>query len=145
VPGHTHLVLDSPRSGTACTADFGHACGRQAPRDAEGTHVGKLFDFCKGLLWRCQDDGTPIYARRLRTAEASRRIGRCWHRYHAVLSMAVEAASRRHAGVIHLSGHSGRTHAGDACGLGGLAANAARTRPGAAARRPVPLTIAPAG
>lgn len=158
VPGHTHLVLDSPHSGTAYPGDFDHACGRQALRDAEDTHVEKLFAFCtglgvawvealfprsyldpnrdlcevdvdmldgpwsgpqpatpaqqakvrlgKGLVWRCLDDGTPIYTRHLRTTEVRRRIDRCWHPYHAALDLAVEAAARRHGGVIHLNCHS---------------------------------------
>lgn len=158
LPGRTALVLDSPHSGTAYPPDFGHACSRAALRDAEDTHVERLFDFApglgvawvealfprsyldtnrglaeidaamlsgpwpgvhpateaeqakvrlgKGLLWRCLDDGTPIYDRLLSPAEVQTRIDRCWHPYHTALARAVEAASQRHGGVIHLNCHS---------------------------------------
>jgi N-formylglutamate deformylase len=158
LPGRTHLVLDSPHSGTHYPADFDHACSRAALRDAEDTHVEKLFDFCgetgvawvealfprsyldtnrdlceidttlmhgpwdgpvpvtaaqqakvrlgKGLLWRCLDDGTPIYGRLLHPWQVRQRIERFWQPYHAALAEAIEQAWQRHGGVIHLNCHS---------------------------------------
>jgi N-formylglutamate deformylase len=53
VPGSTPLVLDSPHSGVHYPADFAHACDPQALRQAEDTHVEKLYDFAPalGVAW----------------------------------------------------------------------------------------------
>jgi N-formylglutamate deformylase len=49
IPGSAPLVLDSPHSGVAYPADFGHACELAVLRQAEDTHVEKLYDFAPGL------------------------------------------------------------------------------------------------
>jgi N-formylglutamate deformylase len=51
--GHTPLVLDSPHSGVDYPEDFGHACDMQVLRQAEDTHVEKLYDFAPqlGAAW----------------------------------------------------------------------------------------------
>ena len=49
IPGTTALVLDSPHSGVTYPDDFRHACDPQALRQAEDTHVEKLYDFAPGL------------------------------------------------------------------------------------------------
>lgn len=49
IAGTTALVLDSPHSGVEYPLDFAHACDRQALRQAEDTHVEKLYDFAPGL------------------------------------------------------------------------------------------------
>ena len=53
IPGTTPLVLDSPHSGVAYPPDFGHACDFAALRQAEDTHVEKLYDFAPslGVAW----------------------------------------------------------------------------------------------
>lgn len=53
IPGRTPLVLDSPHSGIAYPADFGHACDLAILRQAEDTHVEKLYDFAPhlGVAW----------------------------------------------------------------------------------------------
>ena len=53
VPGSTALVLDSPHSGTDYPADFGFACDGLLLRQAEDTHVEKLYDFAPelGIAW----------------------------------------------------------------------------------------------
>jgi N-formylglutamate deformylase len=53
LPGSTHLVLDSPHSGTDYPADFAHACELPVLRRAEDTHVEKLYDFAQamGAAW----------------------------------------------------------------------------------------------
>jgi N-formylglutamate deformylase len=53
VPGRTPLVFDSPHSGTAYPADFGHACDAASLRHAEDTHVEKLYAFAPslGIAW----------------------------------------------------------------------------------------------
>src|SRR5436190_1144490 len=53
IPGNTPLVLDSPHSGIAYPEDFGAACDMQALRQAEDTHVEKLYDFAPalGVAW----------------------------------------------------------------------------------------------
>jgi N-formylglutamate deformylase len=53
VPGTGPLVLDSPHSGTRYPDDFGFACDLAGLRQAEDTHVEKLYDFCPalGVAW----------------------------------------------------------------------------------------------
>jgi N-formylglutamate deformylase len=158
VPGTAALVLDSPHSGIDYPEDFRHACDMRALRQAEDTHVEKLYDFApamgiawiealfprayldanrncteidesmidapwpgdivsdekalgkvrlgKGLLWRCTDDGVPIYSRKLSVAEVQSRIERCWTPYHAAVAQAIEDAHGRHGYAIHINCHS---------------------------------------
>jgi N-formylglutamate deformylase len=53
IPGTTPLVLDSPHSGVDYPDDFRHACDPLALRQAEDTHVEKLYDFVPalGVAW----------------------------------------------------------------------------------------------
>jgi N-formylglutamate deformylase len=53
LPGSAPLVLDSPHSGVAYPADFRHACELDVLRQAEDTHVEKLYDFAPalGVAW----------------------------------------------------------------------------------------------
>jgi N-formylglutamate deformylase len=53
LPGRTPLVFDSPHSGTVYPADFDHACDRVLLRQAEDTHVEKLYAFAPslGIAW----------------------------------------------------------------------------------------------
>ncbi|MBC7435289.1 MAG: N-formylglutamate amidohydrolase [Bdellovibrionales bacterium] len=53
LPGTTPLVLDSPHSGTDYPADFLHSCELPQLRNAEDTHVEKLYDFAPalGVAW----------------------------------------------------------------------------------------------
>jgi N-formylglutamate deformylase len=60
----------------------------------------------KGLVWRCTDDGVPIYDRKLTAAEVRQRIERCWRPYHAAVEEAINAAHARHGYSIHLNCHS---------------------------------------
>ncbi|MGZ5787295.1 MAG: N-formylglutamate amidohydrolase, partial [Ramlibacter sp.] len=51
--GSTPLVLDSPHSGVDYPDDFGHACDMLVLRQAEDTHVEKLYDYAPemGAAW----------------------------------------------------------------------------------------------
>ncbi|MEJ7931969.1 N-formylglutamate amidohydrolase [Ramlibacter sp. AN1015] len=60
----------------------------------------------KGLVWRCTDDGQPIYDRRLSVAEVQARIDRCWTPYYAAVQAAIDAAHARHGYSIHINCHS---------------------------------------
>lgn len=75
----------------------------------------------KGLVWRCTDDGEPLYDRRLTVAEVQDRIARCWQPYHAAVAGAIDAAHARHGYSIHLNCHSmpavSGSHATDFPGL----------------------------
>lgn len=75
----------------------------------------------KGLVWRCTDDGLPIYSRRLSVAEVQRRIANCWRPYQAAVARAVDAAHARHGFGIHINCHSmpavAASHATDFPGL----------------------------
>ena len=146
IPGSAPLVLDSPHSGVDYPADFRPACDLATLRQAEDTHVEKLYDFApgagrrvdrgavpaqlpgrqpqhhrdrrrrcwrtpwagavatdpamlskvrlgKGLIWRCTDDGVPIYDRKLTAAEVRARIDNCWRPYHAAVAQAIDAGA----------------------------------------------------
>jgi N-formylglutamate deformylase len=75
----------------------------------------------KGLVWRCTDEGLPIYARKLPAAELRQRIERCWRPYHEAVAAAIESAHARHGYSIHLDCHSmpsvAGSHATDFPGL----------------------------
>ncbi|AVT22063.1 N-formylglutamate amidohydrolase [Paracidovorax avenae] len=60
----------------------------------------------KGLIWKCTDEGLPIYDRPLSVAEGRARIERCWRPYHAAVQQAIEAAHARHGYSLHLNCHS---------------------------------------
>jgi N-formylglutamate deformylase len=60
----------------------------------------------KGLIWRCTDDGVPIYAGPLPPATLEARIEQCWKPYHAAVARAIEAAHARHGYSIHINCHS---------------------------------------
>jgi N-formylglutamate deformylase len=47
--GTTPLVLDSPHSGVLYPEDFGHICEMAVLRQAEDTHVEKLYEFAPAL------------------------------------------------------------------------------------------------
>ncbi len=53
LPGTTPLVLDSPHSGVVYPADFNYSCDLAVLRQAEDTHVEKLYDFAPalGVAW----------------------------------------------------------------------------------------------
>jgi len=148
------LVLDSPHSGEWYPDDFDHAPARQIVRQAEDTHVSRLWAHAPaqgatlveahfprayidanrsladidtellsdawpdpvspsrkteqgiGLVWRVARTGTPMYARKLTSAEVRARIERCWRPYHAALDAAMDAAHRAFGGVWHIDCHS---------------------------------------
>lgn len=60
----------------------------------------------KGLIWRCTDDGAPLYDRKLTVAEVRKRIDSCWKPYHLAVASAIEAAHARHGYSIHVNCHS---------------------------------------
>jgi len=60
----------------------------------------------KGLVWRCTDDGTPLYGRKLRPEEVARRIERCWRPYHEAVARAIDEAHARHGYSLHVNCHS---------------------------------------
>jgi len=60
----------------------------------------------KGLVWRCTDDGVPLYSRKLRAEEVVRRIERCWRPYHEAVARAIGEAHARHGYSIHVNCHS---------------------------------------
>ena len=75
----------------------------------------------KGLIWRCTDDGVPLYQRQLSVAEIEQRIARCWQPYHAAVAQAIDAAHARHGYSLHINCHSmpavASSHATDFPGL----------------------------
>ena len=60
----------------------------------------------KGLIWRCTDDGAPLYDRKLTVAEVRKRIQTCWKPYHHAVAAAIDSAHARHGYCIHVNCHS---------------------------------------
>ena len=75
----------------------------------------------KGLVWRCTDDGVPLYESLLAVRDVERRIEQCWRPYHRAVAAAIDAAHARHGYSIHLNCHSmpsiAASHATDHPGL----------------------------
>ena len=59
-----------------------------------------------GLVWRVARGGTPMYARKLTSAEVAARIDRCWRPYHAELDAMLDAHHRHFGAVWHINCHS---------------------------------------
>jgi N-formylglutamate amidohydrolase len=152
--GLTAMLLDSPHSGTDYPDDFGHNIAVARLREAEDTHVEKLFApwvtdgatliaarfprsyidcnraaddidvqvldapwtgainpsrkaaLGKGLIWRCMDDGTPIYTRKLAAHEVHSRIARCWQPYWRELAAQAARIRSAHGKLFHINCHS---------------------------------------
>lgn len=59
-----------------------------------------------GLVWRLARGGTPMYARKLTSAEVRARIDGCWRPYHAELDAVLDARRAQFGGVWHINCHS---------------------------------------
>jgi N-formylglutamate deformylase len=59
-----------------------------------------------GLVWRLARGGTPMYARKLASAEVRTRVDRYWRPYHAELDAALDGRHRSFGGVWHINCHS---------------------------------------
>lgn len=60
----------------------------------------------KSLIWRCLDDGTPLYAAPLPVAAVQRRIRDYLLPYQAALKALLDEAHAVHGRVIHINCHS---------------------------------------
>jgi N-formylglutamate deformylase len=59
-----------------------------------------------GLVWRLARGGTPMYGRKLTSAEVRARIDRYWRPYHAALDAVLDAHAAKFGGVWHVNCHS---------------------------------------
>lgn len=59
-----------------------------------------------GLVWRLQDNGEPIYARKLTVAEIQARIAHYYAPYHKTVRDAINAARKHYGAVWHINCHS---------------------------------------
>jgi N-formylglutamate amidohydrolase len=59
-----------------------------------------------GLVWRLARGGTPMYARKLSSAEVRARIDTCWRPYHAALDALLDERHRAFGAVWHINCHS---------------------------------------
>ena len=75
------------------------------PMETDFTTLAKVR-MGKGLIWRCTDEGIPIYDRKLSVAEVRRRIDNCWTPYHKAVGTAIASARARHGYSIHVNCHS---------------------------------------
>jgi N-formylglutamate deformylase len=96
--------LDANRNVTELDVDLLED-GWSGPLETDPSLMSKVR-LGKGLVWRCMDDGTAIYDRKLSAAEVRKRIAICWQPYHAAVAEAITAAHARHGYSIHLNCHS---------------------------------------
>ncbi|MBE7940210.1 MULTISPECIES: N-formylglutamate amidohydrolase [Ramlibacter] len=75
------------------------------PLETDPARLGKVR-LGKGVVWRCTDEGVPIYDRKLSVAEVQQRIAHCWQPFHAAVAEAIDAAQARHGYSIHMDCHS---------------------------------------
>jgi N-formylglutamate deformylase len=75
------------------------------PVEKEAAALGKVR-LGKGVVWRCTDEGVPIYDRKLTVAEVRARMANCWRPYHEAVAQAIESAHARHGYSIHINCHS---------------------------------------
>jgi N-formylglutamate deformylase len=59
-----------------------------------------------GLVWRLARGGTPMYARKLSSAEVRSRIDTCWRPYHDALDAAIDERHAAFGSVWHVDCHS---------------------------------------
>jgi N-formylglutamate deformylase len=60
----------------------------------------------KGVIWRCLDDGSSIYASTLSVEQAKQRLSWCYEPYWRTLKRMVSMAKRDHPTVVHINCHS---------------------------------------
>lgn len=96
--------LDANRSDEEIDVDL--LDGNWAGAVASDPKVLAKVRLGKGLIWRCTDDGVPLYPGRLAVQHVQQRIDQCWRPYHQAVEAAIEAAHARHGYSIHLNCHS---------------------------------------
>jgi len=96
--------LDANRDLTEI--DVGMLAGEWADPVATDPKVLSKVRLGKGLIWRCTDEGEPLYDAPLPVDEVRARIAQCWQPYHAAVQDAIEAAHARHGYSIHINCHS---------------------------------------
>jgi N-formylglutamate deformylase len=60
----------------------------------------------KGLIWRCLDDGTPLYASKLTQAQCQQRIDHYWRPYWQALQGYTQRLHSVHGKLYHINCHS---------------------------------------
>jgi N-formylglutamate deformylase len=100
------LCAEFPRSYVDCNRD---------PQDIDPVLFGLAHEsdqlsskvrLGKGVIWRCLDDGSPIYASALSLDQAQRRLSWCYEPYWNALHEMVSIAKRTHPTIVHLNCHS---------------------------------------
>jgi N-formylglutamate deformylase len=116
---HVDLIYgDAPSLGAAMLcAQFPRSyvdCNRDA-HDIDPVLFGMAYDpelltskvrLGKGVIWRCLDDGTPIYSSVLAQEHAESRIDRYYRPYWQALRALVNTAKEQHAVIVHINCHS---------------------------------------
>ena len=67
----------------------------------------------KGVVWRCLDNGAPIYQAPLTCEEVEDRLQMCWDPYHASLREVLDGTARKYGKVFHLNCHSMPSNPGE--------------------------------
>jgi N-formylglutamate deformylase len=60
----------------------------------------------KGLIWRCLDDGTPLYTDKLTQAQCQQRIDAYWQPYWQALRQQAQRLHTQHGMLYHINCHS---------------------------------------
>jgi N-formylglutamate deformylase len=104
--GAMFLCAEFPRSYVDCNRDPLDIDPVLFGLDHEPDQLSSKVRLGKGVIWRCLDDGSPIYASTLPLHHAKARLSWCYEPYWKALREMVKIAKRAHPTVVHLNCHS---------------------------------------
>jgi N-formylglutamate deformylase len=100
------LCAEFPRSYVDCNRDPQDIDPVLFGLEHEPEKLSSKVRLGKGVIWRCLDDGSPIYASTLPLSHATRRLNWCYEPYWNALREMVKIAKRNHPTIVHLNCHS---------------------------------------
>jgi N-formylglutamate deformylase len=104
--GAMFLCAEFPRSYVDCNRDPVDIDPVLFGLEHEPDQLSSKVRLGKGVIWRCLDDGSPIYASTLPLHQAKERLNWCYEPYWKALREMVKIAKRTHPVVVHLNCHS---------------------------------------
>jgi N-formylglutamate deformylase len=100
------LCAEFPRSYVDCNRDPQDIDPVLFGLDHEPDQLSSKVRLGKGVIWRCLDDGSPIYSSTLSLDQAKQRLRWCYEPYWNALREMVKVAKQTHPTVVHLNCHS---------------------------------------
>jgi N-formylglutamate deformylase len=104
--GAMFLCADFPRSYVDCNRDLHDIDPVLFGLDHSPESLTSKVRLGKGVIWRCLDDGSPIYTSTLPLDHAKKRLSGYYEPYWNALREMVNVAKRRHPTIVHINCHS---------------------------------------